>query len=254
MSLPICRLSALIVTAEPYYAVVRPSNKVVAENILRQETKGFEEPIDAKFDVLEGNQYTIDVPADQLPRRRPAPTFRLICSKRAMPSPSQRPPGPSSTLLTALPKPKTCCSAPKTICNEARPHSDRHCGSRCNSNGGRRSSADPAAHRAGTPGCRTSRPRGRSSQSRGRRGSCTPKRTTGPGPSDEDAEACEAEAAQAAAPTASRSSSRATEAQASRCSKPRAQKPLNSNLAEQQAAASDQARQQAGATKRRNAG
>src|SRR4029077_4986330 len=54
-------------TAEPYYSVVRPSTKVVAENILRQETKGFEEPIDAKFDVLEGNQYTIDVPADQLP-------------------------------------------------------------------------------------------------------------------------------------------------------------------------------------------
>lgn len=57
----------LIVTAEPYYAVTHPSNKVVAENILRQETKGFEEPIDAKFDVLEGAQYTIDVPADQLP-------------------------------------------------------------------------------------------------------------------------------------------------------------------------------------------
>jgi outer membrane protein OmpA-like peptidoglycan-associated protein len=57
----------LIVTAEPYYAVVRPSNKVVAENVLRQETKGFEEPIDAKFDVLEGKQYTIDVPAEQLP-------------------------------------------------------------------------------------------------------------------------------------------------------------------------------------------
>jgi outer membrane protein OmpA-like peptidoglycan-associated protein len=57
----------LIVTAEPYYAVVHPSNKVVAENILRPETKGFEEPIDAKFDVLEGSQYTIDVPAEQLP-------------------------------------------------------------------------------------------------------------------------------------------------------------------------------------------
>src|SRR6266853_1103274 len=57
----------LIVTAEPYYAVTHPSNKVVAENILRQETKGFEEPIDAKFDVLEGKQYTIDVPAEQLP-------------------------------------------------------------------------------------------------------------------------------------------------------------------------------------------
>jgi len=57
----------MILTAEPYYAVTHPSNKVVAENILRQETKGFEEPIDARFDVLEGKQYTIDVPAEQLP-------------------------------------------------------------------------------------------------------------------------------------------------------------------------------------------
>jgi outer membrane protein OmpA-like peptidoglycan-associated protein len=57
----------LIVTAEPYYSVTHPSNKVVAENILRQETKGFEEPIDANFDVLEGAQYTIDIPAERLP-------------------------------------------------------------------------------------------------------------------------------------------------------------------------------------------
>ena len=60
----------LIVTAEPYYSVTHPSNKVVAENILRQETKGFEEPINARFDVLEGAQYTIDVSADQLPATR----------------------------------------------------------------------------------------------------------------------------------------------------------------------------------------
>ena len=57
----------LIITAEPYFSVTHPSNKVVAENVIRQGTKGFEEPIDAKFDVLEGQQYTIDVPADQLP-------------------------------------------------------------------------------------------------------------------------------------------------------------------------------------------
>jgi outer membrane protein OmpA-like peptidoglycan-associated protein len=57
----------MIITAEPYFAVTHPSNKVVAENIIEQSTKGFEEPIDAKFDVLEGQQYTIDVPADQLP-------------------------------------------------------------------------------------------------------------------------------------------------------------------------------------------
>ena len=60
----------MILTAEPYYSVTHPSNKVVAENILRADTKGFEEPIDAKFDVLEGAQYTIDIPADQLPSSR----------------------------------------------------------------------------------------------------------------------------------------------------------------------------------------
>jgi outer membrane protein OmpA-like peptidoglycan-associated protein len=60
----------MIVTAEPYYAVTHPSNKVIAENIIRQGTKGFEEPIVAKFDVLEGAQYTIDIPVDQLPSSR----------------------------------------------------------------------------------------------------------------------------------------------------------------------------------------
>lgn len=57
----------LIVTAEPYYSVLYPSSEVVAENVIPQGVKGFEEPIDAKFDVLEGKQYTIDVPANQLP-------------------------------------------------------------------------------------------------------------------------------------------------------------------------------------------
>src|SRR5579864_696553 len=67
----------LIVTAEPYYSVTHPSNEVVAENILRQETTGFEEPIDAKFDVLEGAQYTIDVPAQQLPSTQANPRVPL---------------------------------------------------------------------------------------------------------------------------------------------------------------------------------
>jgi hypothetical protein len=67
----------LIVTAEPYYSVTHPSNKVVAENILRQETKGFEEPIDAKFEVLEGGQYTIDIPAEQLPSTQADPKVPL---------------------------------------------------------------------------------------------------------------------------------------------------------------------------------
>src|SRR5712692_434697 len=67
----------LIVTAEPYFAVTRPSNLVVVENIIRQETKGFEQPIDARFDMLEGGQYTIDVPAAQLPSAKADPKTPL---------------------------------------------------------------------------------------------------------------------------------------------------------------------------------
>ena len=57
----------LIVTAEPYFSVTHPSNEIVAENEIMPNTKGFEETIDAKFDVLEGGEYTIDVPAERLP-------------------------------------------------------------------------------------------------------------------------------------------------------------------------------------------
>jgi outer membrane protein OmpA-like peptidoglycan-associated protein len=67
----------LIVTAEPYFAVTRPSDKVVVENVIRQETKGFELPIDAKFDIVEGGQYTIDVPAAQLPSATASPNTPL---------------------------------------------------------------------------------------------------------------------------------------------------------------------------------
>ncbi len=57
----------LIVTAEPYFAVTRPSNLVVMENLVRPNTKGWEEPIDTKFDALERGQYTVDVDAARLP-------------------------------------------------------------------------------------------------------------------------------------------------------------------------------------------
>jgi outer membrane protein OmpA-like peptidoglycan-associated protein len=57
----------LIVTAEPYFAVTRPSDLVVIENIVKPSTKGWEEPIDTKFDLLERGQYTIDANPAQLP-------------------------------------------------------------------------------------------------------------------------------------------------------------------------------------------
>jgi outer membrane protein OmpA-like peptidoglycan-associated protein len=49
---------ALIVTAEPYFAVTQPSEVVVLENIVRPDTMGSIEEMDAKFDLLQRGQYT----------------------------------------------------------------------------------------------------------------------------------------------------------------------------------------------------
>jgi outer membrane protein OmpA-like peptidoglycan-associated protein len=57
----------MIVTAEPYFAVTRPSDLVVAENIVRQDTAGGNHPISAKFDLLQKGQYTVNVDPTQLP-------------------------------------------------------------------------------------------------------------------------------------------------------------------------------------------
>ncbi len=48
---------ALIVTAEPYYAVRQPSNVVVLENVIRKDTKGTVETVDAKYELMERGGY-----------------------------------------------------------------------------------------------------------------------------------------------------------------------------------------------------
>jgi len=48
---------ALVVTAEPYYAVRQPSNVVVLENVIREDTKGTFETVNAKYDLLERGGY-----------------------------------------------------------------------------------------------------------------------------------------------------------------------------------------------------
>jgi outer membrane protein OmpA-like peptidoglycan-associated protein len=48
---------ALIVTAEPYFAVSRPSDIVVMENVVRPDTAGKVELIDAKYELLQRGQY-----------------------------------------------------------------------------------------------------------------------------------------------------------------------------------------------------
>ncbi len=48
---------ALIVTAEPYYAVRRPSNLVVLENAIRPDTVGATEAVDAKYELIDRGGY-----------------------------------------------------------------------------------------------------------------------------------------------------------------------------------------------------
>jgi outer membrane protein OmpA-like peptidoglycan-associated protein len=48
---------ALIVTAEPYYAVRRPSNVVVLENEIREDTAGTTQAVNAKYELLERGGY-----------------------------------------------------------------------------------------------------------------------------------------------------------------------------------------------------
>jgi outer membrane protein OmpA-like peptidoglycan-associated protein len=48
---------ALVVTAEPYYAVRQPSNVVVLENVIRGDTKGTTEAMNTKYELLERGGY-----------------------------------------------------------------------------------------------------------------------------------------------------------------------------------------------------
>ncbi len=50
---------ALIVTAEPYFGVSQPSDVVVMENIIRQDTVGKVEQTSVKYDLLKRGSYTL---------------------------------------------------------------------------------------------------------------------------------------------------------------------------------------------------
>ena len=56
----------LIVTAEPDFAVTQPSDVVVMENFVRQDTTGTIEQVDAKYELLQRGQYTLNVNPSEL--------------------------------------------------------------------------------------------------------------------------------------------------------------------------------------------
>ncbi|HYZ83049.1 MAG TPA: OmpA family protein, partial [Bryobacteraceae bacterium] len=72
----------MIVTAEPYFAVTQPSDVVVMENIVRADTKGKVDEIDAKYELLQRGQYTYNVnrsdirPINVTDKRTPAELYQ----------------------------------------------------------------------------------------------------------------------------------------------------------------------------------
>jgi outer membrane protein OmpA-like peptidoglycan-associated protein len=58
----------MVVTAEPYFAVSQPSDVVVIENVIRPDTEGKVETINAKYELLKRGSYTKNVSAAAMPR------------------------------------------------------------------------------------------------------------------------------------------------------------------------------------------
>lgn len=72
---------ALIVTAEPYFAVTQPSDVVVMENVVRKglwdNTNGRVEPLQAKYDLLKRGSYVTTTAASAMKFKAPAPGVPL---------------------------------------------------------------------------------------------------------------------------------------------------------------------------------
>ena len=60
----------LIVTAEPYFAVTQPSDVVVMENVIRNDTRGAVDTVQAKYELLQRGTYLLSTDPRELPSRR----------------------------------------------------------------------------------------------------------------------------------------------------------------------------------------
>lgn len=74
----------LIVTAEPYFAVTQPSDVVVAENFLRNDTSGTIEQVDAKYELLQRGQYVLNRGQYQPVRVNPKGPLQLAEAENAV--------------------------------------------------------------------------------------------------------------------------------------------------------------------------
>ena len=74
----------LLVTAEPYFAVTQPSDVVVMENFVRNDTTGTIEHVDAKYELLKRGQYVLDRAAYQPVKIKPKGPLQLAEAENAV--------------------------------------------------------------------------------------------------------------------------------------------------------------------------
>jgi outer membrane protein OmpA-like peptidoglycan-associated protein len=74
----------LIVTAEPYFAVTQPSDVVVMENFVRNDTTGTIEQVEAKYELLQRGQYVLNRTAYQPVRINPKGPLQLAEAENAV--------------------------------------------------------------------------------------------------------------------------------------------------------------------------
>jgi outer membrane protein OmpA-like peptidoglycan-associated protein len=75
---------AMIVTAEPYFAVTQPSDVVVMENEVRPDTEGSVEEVDAKFDLLQRSDYSTITTGNEDARLDPRVPLSLYEARNAV--------------------------------------------------------------------------------------------------------------------------------------------------------------------------
>ncbi|MGA3044082.1 MAG: OmpA family protein [Bryobacteraceae bacterium] len=74
----------LIVTAEPYFAVTQPSDVVVMENFVRDDTTGTIERVEAKYELLKRGEYVLNRAAYQPVRINPKGPLQLAEAENAV--------------------------------------------------------------------------------------------------------------------------------------------------------------------------
>jgi outer membrane protein OmpA-like peptidoglycan-associated protein len=74
----------LIVTAEPYFAVTQPSDVVVMENFVRNDTTGTIEHVDAKYELLKRGQYVMNKSAYKPVKIKPKGPLQLAEAENAV--------------------------------------------------------------------------------------------------------------------------------------------------------------------------